>query len=56
LPDHRLATEAEGPAECVIDEGDAVFGIPADDDIALMIEEIAITRFALAHLLLQVLQ
>ena len=56
MSERRLAREAEGPAECVIDESEPAIPVAAEDDVALVIEQIAIARFALAHLPLQILQ
>src|SRR5512143_1107356 len=56
LAERRLAGETEGPAKRIVDEGEMPLGIAADNDVALVVEEIAITRLALAHLPLQVLQ
>ncbi len=56
LAERRLALHAEGPAEGVVDEGQPLVGIAAQDDVALMVEQVAIARFALAHLPLQILE
>ena len=56
LAERRIAGDAEGPAKSVVDEGEAALAVAANDDVALMVEKVAIARLALAHLPLQVLE
>ncbi len=54
---HRLvALDAERAAEGIVGEGEAVQSVAPHDDVALMIEKIAIACFAFAHLPLQIAQ
>ena len=52
----RFALQAEGAAEGLVHEGESLLLVAAQDDVALMVEEIAIARLALAQLPLQVAQ
>ena len=56
LAERRLAGQAEGPAKRIVDEAEPQIAIAAEDHVALVIEQIAIARLALAHLPLQVFQ
>ena len=56
LPERRVARQAEGPAEGIVDEAEPLIGVAAQDHVALVIEQIAIAGFALAHLPLQIFQ
>jgi hypothetical protein len=56
LAERRVAAEVERPAKCIIDEGELSLGVATDDDIALVVEKIAIARLALAYFPLQVFE
>ncbi len=42
LPERGVALHAEGPAERVVDEGEASVGVAANDDVALVVEQVAV--------------
>jgi len=56
LTQRRVAGQPEGPAEGIVDEAEPLLGVAAEDHVALVIEEIAIARLAVAHFPLQVSQ
>ena len=56
LAEGGVPLHAEGPAERVVDEGETSVGVAAKDDVALVIEQIAVAGLALAHLPLQILE
>ena len=54
--EHGATFEAEKPTEGLVDEGEAALRIAAQDDVGLVVQEVAITGFVLADLPLDVLQ
>ena len=54
--EHGIAVDAEHAAEGLVDEGEAALRITAQDQVRLIVEEIAIARLVLANLPLNVLE
>ena len=55
-PSTVLALEPEHPAERLVDEGQAALGVAPQDDVGLVVQQIAVARLVLADLPLDVLE
>ena len=55
-PEHGAALEAEHPAEGLVDEGQAALRVAAQDDVGLVVQQIAVAGLVLADLPLDVLE
>ncbi len=56
LPEHGAALQPEQPAECLVDEGEPALRVAAQDDVGLVVEEIAVAGLVLADLPLDILE
>ena len=55
-PARRRRSQPEHPAERLVDEGQPALGVAAQDDVGLVVEQIAVARLVLADLPLDVLE
>ena len=56
LAEHGAALQPEHPAEGLVDEGKARLRVAAQDDVGLVVEQVAVARLVLADLPLDVLE
>ena len=56
VPQHGRPLEPEQPAEGLVDEGQTALGVAAQDDVGLVVEQVAVAGLVLADLPLDVLE